>query len=274
MRQTRYFYVVPSPQAPKSDKEAQQELRRVAALCGPEGEDCENDDSKGEGERRRKSIWLDGIDDTPVESEIQVGQTIPAHQKGKEYVLYDSKFLSSSKSISCDRARSTLREIATGKAVIEEEDDMSRGEAELFFANVRDEWEGSKTCRELRGLLSSISTSKHKIGKVVAFACNSMARGYSQTSGNPDHPAPAKRAAYQHALALTLTESFSGGNESAVAADAPLCYAQDPAYIDVDKAVLGTQGITVLEDPGGFIEVDGSTVIISCAPNVPVKQVV
>jgi hypothetical protein len=37
--------------------------------------------------------------------------------------------------------------------------------------------------------------------------------------------------------------------------------------------ILRENGITVLDDPEGFLEVDDSTLVISCAAQVPVKQI-
>jgi hypothetical protein len=51
-------------------------------------------------------------------------------------------------------------------------------------------------------------------------------------------------------------------------------YAQDPAYTDVDIALLHSIGITPLDDPKGFLEIDAETLVFSVSPNVPVKQVV
>lgn len=52
------------------------------------------------------------------------------------------------------------------------------------------------------------------------------------------------------------------------------CYAQDPAYNDVDQALLRNIGIEPLDDPKGFLEIDEDTLVFSVSPNVPVKQVV
>ncbi len=46
------------------------------------------------------------------------------------------------------------------------------------------------------------------------------------------------------------------------------------AYVDTDKEVLGRVGVTVVDDPRGFLEVDDNSVVICVAPNVPVKQII
>lgn len=50
--------------------------------------------------------------------------------------------------------------------------------------------------------------------------------------------------------------------------------AQDPAYTRVDKSVLEEDAIRCLDDPGGFLDVDNLSVVISIAPDIPVRQVV
>ncbi|KAF1983505.1 hypothetical protein K402DRAFT_382610 [Aulographum hederae CBS 113979] len=52
------------------------------------------------------------------------------------------------------------------------------------------------------------------------------------------------------------------------------CFSQDPAYSDLDKEFLASRGITVLEDPKGFLEVDENTLVIALAPAAPVRQVI
>ncbi|KAL4930382.1 SRR1 family protein [Aspergillus undulatus] len=52
------------------------------------------------------------------------------------------------------------------------------------------------------------------------------------------------------------------------------CYAQDPAYNDVDMTLLRSIGIEPLDDPKGFLEIDEHTLVFSVSPNVPVKQIV
>jgi hypothetical protein len=49
---------------------------------------------------------------------------------------------------------------------------------------------------------------------------------------------------------------------------------QDPSYTKVDQAVLSKHGITILGDPKGILEVDDSTAVLSCSPDIPVKQIV
>ena len=130
---------------------------------------------------------------------------------------------------------------------------QSREEVEEFFKTIRDTWEASERCKQLRSILMSAKTPC-EISKIVGFACGPMA--YScQEEETP-------RAAFQHALILTLRDVLGGekGSPSQI-----ICYAQDLAYAEIDESVLEGYGITVLDDPKAFLEVDGSTAVISCA---------
>jgi hypothetical protein len=42
----------------------------------------------------------------------------------------------------------------------------------------------------------------------------------------------------------------------------------------VDRLILEENGFTVLNEPEGFFTVDGSTIVVSFAPEVPVKQII
>jgi hypothetical protein len=52
------------------------------------------------------------------------------------------------------------------------------------------------------------------------------------------------------------------------------CYVQDPLYTNCDRLHLAASGIKVLDDPDGLIEVDNSTLVVSCSPDVPIRQIV
>ena len=56
--------------------------------------------------------------------------------------------------------------------------------------------------------------------------------------------------------------------------DSIQCYAQDPGYTDTDRNMLQNSGITVLDNPHGFLEVTDSTVVLSFDVEVPVRQII
>ncbi len=45
-------------------------------------------------------------------------------------------------------------------------------------------------------------------------------------------------------------------------------------YSEADEQVLRKLGITVLEDPRAFLELDDETVVLSFYPNFPVRQII
>ncbi|KAJ6573678.1 hypothetical protein B0H10DRAFT_1705766, partial [Mycena sp. CBHHK59/15] len=53
-----------------------------------------------------------------------------------------------------------------------------------------------------------------------------------------------------------------------------LCFAQDPIYSVIDKQLLAQHNIACCDDPRGFLEVDKWSLVISIAPNIPVKQII
>jgi hypothetical protein len=125
-------------------------------------------------------------------------------------------------------------------------------------------WEQSETCQRLKIALQDADLPC-EITTVVGFACGDMAF----LDGSLDR---AQRSASQHALLLTLQSVLQEKNKTKKGQI--LCYTQDPIYNTVDKTVLGNFGIEVIDDPEGFLQVDDGSVVFSCAPNIPVKQVI
>ncbi len=76
----------------------------------------------------------------------------------------------------------------------------------------------------------------------------------------------------QHALALSLCDLISSQQD--VSGDIVTCYAQDPAYTDVDRSVLSQAGFIVLEDPRGFLELDDTSIVISFGADIPVHDII
>jgi hypothetical protein len=137
----------------------------------------------------------------------------------------------------------------------------SQDEVEQFFRLNRHAWEASEQCGQLQSII--LKTTLPHVKKIVAFACGEMAYY--------DKGAWISRSAYQHALIITL-RNILGELQGSV--NNIECYAQEPSYTDVDREVLKRSGITVLDDPQGFLEVDDSTVVLSFAPNIPVRQII
>ncbi|KAK3381039.1 hypothetical protein B0H63DRAFT_195760 [Podospora didyma] len=125
-------------------------------------------------------------------------------------------------------------------------------------------WGPSEHGKAVRQILTSVITPSLAAKKVVAFALGSMAtKGFVGNAANN----------YQHALLLLVQECLAAATAN-YDDRKPGCFAQDPAYLAEDKTVLHEAGITVLQDPRGFVEVDDEAVVISIAPDVPVKQII
>ncbi|KAL0935191.1 uncharacterized protein CTRU02_209782 [Colletotrichum truncatum] len=52
------------------------------------------------------------------------------------------------------------------------------------------------------------------------------------------------------------------------------CYTQEPDYTHISRRFLQNHDFTVLDGVKGFLEVDDTTLVFTCSPNVPVKQIV
>ncbi|GAB1312677.1 hypothetical protein MFIFM68171_02887 [Madurella fahalii] len=152
----------------------------------------------------------------------------------------------------------TMRRISTGEVLTSWSSNPLDVVQSALDATIR-AWEESEDCRRLR---SSLETALlPRITKIVAFACSTMA-----ALGDRQPPM------YQHALILTLRDIL----ERRQGADQPqiACFAQDPVYTEADREVLARLDIKVLEDPRAFLEVDDDTLVISVAPNIPVRQII
>lgn len=77
------------------------------------------------------------------------------------------------------------------------------------------------------------------------------------------------RALVQHAAVQTIADilqDLNGGRKVK-------CYVQDPVNKGIGDEFLNLIGVTPLNDPKGFLEVDGRTLVVSVNPDQPVRQV-
>ena len=158
-----------------------------------------------------------------------------------------------------------------------DETPSSIGYAELKAAwdEARRNWTQSAVCSELTAILGRSTSIPKATRRIVCFGLGSL-------EGLPDHssldvPAdcdglPRRSAMTQHAAALTM----AGVLGERLGTDPLPILAQDPAYSLVAKQLLIDVGIEVVGGRGSlaFTHVDEGTVVFSCHPNIPVKQVV
>ena len=84
-------------------------------------------------------------------------------------------------------------------------------------------------------------------------------------------PSNFARNAFEHLVLLTVRDALNQSGEHLP--NIP-CYAQDPAYSNADKSLLAALGITVVDDPEGFLLADEFSVVISCRAIAPVKSII
>jgi hypothetical protein len=128
-------------------------------------------------------------------------------------------------------------------------------------------WNASAACHTLIATFQAEADAGRlpHVDKIVAFACHRLST-----------PERAERVAAEHALVLSIRDFFIQRLNAAATATATAvpCYSQDPVYEDVDREVLAELGVTVLEHPRAFLEVDESSVVFAQAPDIAVRQVV
>ena len=132
-------------------------------------------------------------------------------------------------------------------------------EVKTYSDDVRGIWNGSKACLRFKSI---IKTALPYCDNNVAFALGELSR--------PIREGSQLRSAFQHALLLTLRTAL----EAYHAEENITCYAQDPAYSTTDRALLDANGITVVDDPEGLLQVNNSSAVLSCGPNVPIKEII
>ncbi|KAI9162974.1 hypothetical protein HJFPF1_04569 [Paramyrothecium foliicola] len=138
----------------------------------------------------------------------------------------------------------------------------------------RANWLCSPTCQKLKEIFSKAAKFP-KATKIVCFGLGSLefpvdGRGLQRRATSDG--LPLRAAMTQHASALTLAKVL-GERQNCP----PLrVVAQDPAYTTVGKQILRDEGFEVVEGYGSlaFTFVDEESVVISCHPNIPVKQIV
>ncbi|KAL2816256.1 hypothetical protein BJX63DRAFT_420013 [Aspergillus granulosus] len=144
-------------------------------------------------------------------------------------------------------------------------------EAQRAFEIAKRKWDESETCATLKAHLLELERKMAKpVRKIVAFGLGTMTGlddEYHSARSHAQHSAVRTMAEVLGSLAKRRPQQTSPGGGIK-------CYAQDPAYTDVDDEILRSLDITLLDDPKGFLEIDDETLVFSVSPNVPVKQVV
>lgn len=137
------------------------------------------------------------------------------------------------------------------------EDTKDRETVAKDFLEKSQAWEESETCQRFKSILSS-EVNDHDINKIVGLACGSLALPNNENATN------------QTALLVTVRNWLKDRDEDADIS----CYIQDPMNTSVDREVLADIGFEMIDDPRGWLEIDERSVVLSVAPNVPVKEII
>lgn len=130
-------------------------------------------------------------------------------------------------------------------------------------------WKQSKTCEHFTQQFEGFTLGQvAAITKIVGFALGPVA--YLDVRSADGIGPSATNALTQHMALLTIAEILKQRNGGRKVK----CYTQDPVNKGVGNEFLKTIGITSLDDPKGFLEVDDKTLVVSIHPNVPVRQVI
>ncbi|KAJ5815058.1 hypothetical protein N7474_006835 [Penicillium riverlandense] len=217
--------------------------------------------STGHGEK----IFVKDVEGATIEYTLRTGETFPMlRYQGRGHLKHSLRRLYEGANHEPERT-SPLRSLQVyqrseklvfgTKELVQDPTLPSRDNLNSYFKEQILAWQESEMCKRVVQILDS-SVAGHSIEKIVAVALGGISRDDRHSS------------AFQHALVLTLREWLHARQKSVS------CYAQDPAYKAVDKVVLEEHGIEIIDDPRAWLEVDEQSILFSCAPNVPVKEIV
>ncbi|BCR92051.1 uncharacterized protein ACHE_70894S [Aspergillus chevalieri] len=148
-------------------------------------------------------------------------------------------------------------------------DNITVEKVRAAFEHQREAWEQSKTCQHLTRQLENFTPGQVVgITKIVGFALGPVTHLDSKSVCGIGPSAT--NALTQHMALLIIADILkerNGGRDVK-------CYTQDPINKGVGNEFLKTIGITPLDDPKGFLEVDDKTLVVSIHPNVSVRQVI
>ncbi|EFY90504.1 hypothetical protein MAC_03498 [Metarhizium acridum CQMa 102] len=149
---------------------------------------------------------------------------------------------------------------------INELPDISQDDARCAFDKCFDLWEQGEEWADLKERIRPhLSRLPVTIDKIIGFGLGVLT---TETRCNVDNEW-VKRCSEQHALMLTLAKMFREHTGNSVK-----CFAQDPAYSNTCKDILGKRGVDIVHGDTGFLLVDENSIVLSFSPNVPVRQVI
>ncbi|KAI1776120.1 hypothetical protein F4818DRAFT_413106 [Hypoxylon cercidicola] len=128
------------------------------------------------------------------------------------------------------------------------------------YQDAKRQWRTGEYQERLQMALATIEVP-FVLNKVVALALGPLKLGSGICDASID----------QHVLVSVIHSSLLQHGILSVTSER---YVQDPAYTQMDRDVLSSEGFTVLNDPQAFLVLDESSILVSINPDIPVKQIV
>ncbi|EGD93097.1 hypothetical protein TESG_00653 [Trichophyton tonsurans CBS 112818] len=233
--------------------------------------------------RAGQKVSIKGIDGVTVEFDVKTGDVVLSGTNSEYVAMKPSVYYRSLASILSCRYGINIRYCTMGiqhpvflqhdatKEIIDIKPTKDYDSVKKSFTDIQQRWESSDTCLQLRAALKDIKLPQDIIiNKIVAFACGSISGDRKSPSDAYWAASSRERSSYQHSMLCTLQDTLKARK----GCHEVQCFAQDPIYTGIDSKILGEAGITIVEDPEGFLQVDDATVVVSLYPNAPIKQVV
>ncbi|KAI0408371.1 hypothetical protein F4802DRAFT_618538 [Xylaria palmicola] len=131
-----------------------------------------------------------------------------------------------------------------------------------IFRLERVAWTTSRAFLELSAIVQE-NQRLWTAGKIVGIGLGPLVRG--SRVDDVGNQRSLTRYSFLHAL-REMIAALTGHTRP--------CIAQDPELSPTAAGILEDAGVTVMEDPRGFLEIDQSTILVSIDPKMPVKQIV
>ncbi|KAJ5942958.1 hypothetical protein N7516_003126 [Penicillium verrucosum] len=151
-------------------------------------------------------------------------------------------------------------------------------------------WKKTPEFQELSSILQLVFNA-HEVTKVVGIASGSMEFGPESqpetgvrnrkrsATTDPKGQGPCEgcgeilydnihRSAVQHSIMITIRDRIEEITNKKIQ-----LYAQDPCYTAIDTWALAQHDCKVLEDPQALLEIDDNSVLFSCCPALPLKEI-
>lgn len=126
------------------------------------------------------------------------------------------------------------------------------------------QWRTSEHYEQLQELLLATIEVPFVLSKVIALGLGSL----TSLSRVDEH------CVHQHALVTALHSTLVQRGILSSSGSSSERYVQDPAYTQRDRDILHSAGLTVLQDPQAFLDLDESSVLVNIGPDFPVEEIV